>query len=245
MSANVAPGDDTVWIIIYFALLYYYSNSRLTVFFTNTDTKHVVSSRLKELDTKLERMASALDAHELTTNNQKLPATFRNPKIVSHSEELKSNAKAVMMGAGSISDMRIGSEAGGDNQPSSISVVPLDDTRTADIRQWIEQMSLSAYSATQSDATVNCRDEIDATGVPNFDKHELPDAIDAIDYNIAVGLFEKARYLETHGSASEAIRVYREAIKHGKTLGLGHKRLLRFDLKRLRAAYNLLRGEWL
>lgn len=118
-----------------------------------------------------------------------------------------------------------------------------DDTRTAGIRQRIEQMSLSGHSVKRNDNILDNRGDINIINDPGFDGHDDPQANNAVDYNIALGLFKKARCLESHGSASEAMRAYHEALKHGSNLGPGHKRLLRFDLKRLRAAYHMLRCE--
>ena len=226
---------------------------RLVGCFSNAETVNGFRTRLDKINAKLERWFSALDDSQLESNDLDLPGPFKNLEIVQHVGELKINARAVITSASSIADENSFEEVGVGIPYASEYREPFDNSRTAEIRQWIDRVSICSKSSKQKESSLNSSDldggESNGTDTSEstirkddrqLSRSDFSNAEEEMKYNVTLEYFSEVHRLDSYDASEKVLRLYKGCIDNVERLNPKYKRRLSFNLVKVSFAYHFL-----
>ena len=103
-----------------------------------------MTPRLEVIASKIDRltdMIQRINVSEIVMINETLPAKFRNPDLLDHTQELERGVKAVLSTASTIARLESTDWGSTDTRTSFYSAYGdiMDDSRRASIKRWVLQ----------------------------------------------------------------------------------------------------------
>ena len=228
--------------------------SRLISCLSSDNVINRVDPKLDLIVPKLDKlivMVAGLDVSQVNAVNEKLPEDFRNTDILSHTEELRRSAHALIRTASSVPGTYSTTSEGSGNIPSFFSEngEPLDDNRKLGIEQWIPQLELNtnemASAQTQDGPERGGNsDGLHTEKVRDYVETETSDSDGEFDHDVVQGFFCKAQKHYSENKHAEAVDLFRAGVSHAKRLSLERKRGLEIRDIQLRIGFcDLHQGE--
>ena len=192
---------------------------------------------MNEISPKLDRIIQDLRSSRGTTND-KLPMSFKNPDILTHTEQLISSASTVI---GQGSTVWGGSEIGFSR--SSEAGKSLDKASKLHIEEWIPQLTITEEEGSQASEpkplTAASETVVEETGV-DVEEIEYSDSDGDEDYDFAQKCFERGENCFSTDEHSKAVEFFRAGLKRANRLSFERQNRLELRNAKRELALSLL-----